>query len=188
MLISILISVAMLVYPFLVYYGLNEYGPAAFAVLLFILLLVRVVANGNYRDPSQWLQLIVVSAFCLVVVVIQSEDLLKFYPVLMNVGFSLLFAFSLKSETCLIERFARMSGQDIPEKAIGYLRKLTLVWAILLLVNAMVSAYTACCMSLKEWTIYNGLISYFILGGFVLVEFVFRGFYKKKIEAEEDSV
>jgi len=179
--ISVLISIAMVIYPFLVYYGLSEYGPATFAVALFVLLICRVVVKGNFHEPSQWLQLIVVSAFCLAVVVVNSEGLLRLYPVLMNVGFALLFAFSLKSDTCLIERFTRMGKIDYPEEAVGYMRNLTAAWAVLLFINAGISAYTACCMSLKVWTVYNGLIAYFILGGFSIIEIILRPYFKKRL-------
>ena len=174
-----LIAAVTVTYPFLVYYGLNQYGPSIFAIFLFILLVLRVVIKGSYQEPSQWLQLLVIGTFCAVVVFVGSEQLLRFYPVLMSLGFSALFAFSLTSKTTLVERFAKMSGQDYPEQAIGYMRNLTKVWAILLFFNAIVSGYTACCVSLKFWTLYNGLLAYFLLGGFALGELIFRHFYKR---------
>lgn len=180
--IGALIGLVTVTYPFVVYYGLSHYGPSVFAVFLFILLLLRLVIKGSYHEPSQWLQLVVVGGFCLIVAIVNSEQMLRFYPVLMSLGFSALFAFSLKSKTSLIERFAKMAGQDYPERAIGYMRNLTKVWAALLFLNAVVSAYTACCVSLKYWTLYNGLLAYFLLGGFALGELIFRQFFKRKIE------
>ena len=180
--IGALIGVVTVAYPFVVYYGLNHYGPSVFASFLFVLLLLRVVIKGSYHEPSQWLQLVVVGGFCVIVAIVDSEQLLRFYPVLMSLGFSALFAFSLKSKTSLVERFAKMSGQTYPDEAITYMRKLTKLWAILLFFNAMISAYTACCVSLKYWTLYNGLLAYFLLGGFALAELIFRHFYKRTIE------
>jgi len=182
--IGILVGGLAVVYPFLVYYGLNQYGPSAFAILLFVLLVVRVVVKGSYHEPSQWLQLVFIGAFCLAVMLLNSEMLLRYYPVLMSVGFSALFAYSLRSKTSLIERFAKMAGQDYPEEAISYMRNLTKVWAVLLFINALISAYTACCLSLKYWTLYNGLLAYFVLGGFALIELIYRHFYKRKLEKE----
>ena len=168
-------------YPFIVYYGLNHYSASVFAWVLFVLLIVRLVIKGNYHEPSQWMQLVVVGIFCIIVAIVNSEQLLRYYPVLMSLGFSALFAFSLRSKTSLIERFAKMSGEvDYSSQAVGYMRSLTIVWAILLAFNAMIAAYTACCMPLKTWTFYNGLLAYFLLGGFSLAELVFRHFYKKR--------
>ncbi len=180
--IGALIGVVTVTYPFVVYYGLSHYGPSVFALFLAVLLLLRIVIKGSYHEPSQWLQLVVVGGFCIVVAIMNSEQMLRFYPVLMSLGFSALFAFSLKSKMSLVERFAKMAGQDYPEKAVGYMRNLTIVWAGLLFFNAMISAYTACCVSLKYWTLYNGLLAYFLLGGFALGELIFRHFYKRKIE------
>lgn len=177
-----MISVVALAYPFAVYYGLSHYGPSVFAIFLFILLLLRVWIKGSFHEPSQWLQLIVVGCFCMVIIFAGNEQLLLFYPVLMGLGFSALFAFSLTSKTSLIERFAKMSGQDYPQTALGYMRNLTIIWAVLLFLNALVSAYTACCLSLKYWTLYNGLLAYFLLGGFALGELIFRHFYKQRTE------
>jgi len=98
----------------------------------------------------------------------------------MSVGFSALFAYSLTSKTSLIERFAKMAGTDYAPEAIGYMRKLTLIWAVFLACNAIVAAYTACCMPLKAWTLYNGLIAYFLMGLLSVSELVFRYFFKKK--------
>ena len=168
-------------YPFVVYYGLNHYSASVFAWILLVLLIVRVVIKGNYTEPSQWMQLVVVGGFCIIVALVNSGELLRYYPVLMNLGFSALFALSLRSKTSLIERFAKMSGAaEYSSQAISYMRSLTLVWAILLAFNALVAIYTACCMSLKYWTLYNGLLAYFLLGGFSLAELVFRHFYKKR--------
>jgi len=173
-------------YPFVVYYGLNHYSASVFAWVLFALLIVRVVIKGNYKEPSQWMQLVVVGGFCIIVAVVNSEELLRYYPVLMSLGFSALFAFSLRSKTSLIERFAKMSGTEYSPQALNYMRSLTLVWAIFLAFNAVIAAYTACCMSLKSWTLYNGLLAYFLLGGFSLAELVFRHFYKKKKGIDQD--
>lgn len=177
-----LIAAVTLAYPFAVYYGLSNYGPSVFAVFLFLLLLLRVLVKGSFHEPSQWLQLIVVGCYCGLVIFANSEKLLLFYPVLMSLGFSALFAFSLTSKTSLIERFAKMSGQDYPQTALGYMRKLTIIWAVLLFCNALVSAYTACCVSLKYWTLYNGLLAYFLLGGLAVGELIFRHFYKQRTE------
>jgi len=185
MLIGLGLGLVSIIYPFVVYYGLNQFGPASLALLLLVVMVLRVLIKGSLHEPSQWLQLVVLSVFCVLVMLVNSEELLRFYPVLMSLGFSALFALSLKSKTSLVERFAKMSGQVYPPKAIHYMRNLTKIWAVLLFLNAFVASYTACCTTLKTWTLYNGLIAYFILGGFAVVELIFRYFYRQRIETEE---
>lgn len=181
-LIGLVIGAVTVVYPFFVYYGLNEYGPSVFAIILFGLMVIRVIIKGSYQEPSQWLQLVVIGAFCCMVIFQNSDTLLRFYPVVMSLGFSLLFAVSLASKTTLVERFAKMAGQDYPQQALSYMRGLTKVWAVLLFVNAIISAYTALYSSLKVWTLYNGFLAYFLLGGFVLFEYIFRCYYRRRFE------
>jgi uncharacterized membrane protein len=67
------------------------------------------------------------------------------------------------------------------------MRGLTKLWALLLLLNAAVAAYTACCLSLAEWTIYNGVIAYLVFGAFTLGELINRHFYKKRFQRRQQS-
>jgi len=168
------------VYPFIVYTGLNEFGPSMLSLVLFALLLARVVLRGDYHQPEQYAQLLLVGSLCLVAAWLQSELLLRFYPVLMSLGFAGFFALSLRTPHSLIERFARTFISDIEPHQQAYMRVLTKIWAGLLVVNAVVAAYTACCLSLKYWTLYNGAIAYIIFGVFSLGELVNRYFYKKR--------
>jgi len=168
------------VYPFIVYTGLNEFGPSMLSLVLFALLLARVVLRGDYHQPEQYAQLLLVGSLCLVAAWLQSELLLRFYPVLMSLGFAGFFALSLRTPHSLIERFARTFISDVEPHQQAYMRVLTKIWAGLLVVNAVVAAYTACCLSLKYWTLYNGAIAYIIFGVFSLGELVNRYFYKKR--------
>lgn len=181
LLVFIAIAAATAVYPFIIYSNLQAWGPATLALGLFVLLLARVLVRGSFRQPEQYLQLILVGCLCMLAAVLQSEDLLRYYPVVMSLAFAAFFASSLAAQTSLIERFASMRGQsEFAPHQRSYMRRLTIVWALLLAVNATIAAYTACCMSLKSWTLYNGLISYLILGIFSLAELIVRFYYKKK--------
>ncbi len=176
----IVIALATAGYPFIVYTGLNEFGPATLSLVLFGLLLARVVLRGDYHQPEQYAQLILVGSLCLLAAGLKSESLLRYYPVAMSLGFAFFFAVSLRAETTLIERFASVFLQDIEEHQRQYMRGLTKLWALLLLLNAGFAAYTACCLSLAHWTLYNGAIAYVIFGVFSLGELVNRHFYKKR--------
>jgi len=185
------IAIATAVYPFVVYTGLNEYGPTVLSLILFILLFARVVLRGDFNKPEQWLQLILVGSLCLVAAWLKSELLLRYYPVLMSVGFAVFFAISLRTERSLVERFASIFKSDIEPHQRIYMRGLTKLWAGLLLINAVISAYSACCVSLKIWTLYNGVIIYVVFGLFSFSEVIFRQFYRKrylKRQAESQSL
>lgn len=174
------IAIATAVYPFIVYTGLNSFGPASLSLVLFALLLGRVILRGQYRMPEQYAQLGLVGTLCLLAAWRDSEIILRYYPVAMSLGFSLFFAISLFAETSLVERFASLRVKHIEPHQKVYMRGLTKVWSLLLLMNAAVAGYTACCLSLAQWTLYNGAIAYIVFGTFALAELVFRHFYKKR--------
>lgn len=174
------IAVATAVYPFIVYFGLDRFGTAALALILFAALLVRLLLLGKHERRAQFVQLLLVGSLCLLAAWFQSETLLRYYPVLMNFGFAAFFWFSLSSDQSLIERFARVFIQDISAHAKRYMRGLTKVWALLLLLNSVIALYTACCLSIKQWALYNGAIAYIVFGVFTLFELVYRHYYKKR--------
>jgi len=176
------IAVATTVYPFIVYTGLNQFGPATLSLVLFALLLARVILRGDYHQPEQYAQLTLVGSLCLLAAWRNSELVLRYYPVAMSLGFAGFFAISLWSKTTLIERFASMFIKDIADYQRRYMRVLTKLWAFLLLLNAAVAAYTACCLSLAQWTLYNGVIAYVVFGLFSMGELINRHFYKKRYQ------
>ncbi len=177
------IAVITVAYPFVVYFSLNRFGVAPLALVLFLIMLVRVIVRGEFKQPEQYAQLILVGGLCVVAAWFNSEALLRYYPVMMNLAFAGFFAISLSTDRPLIERFASMAVKEIPEEGRSYMRTLTKIWALILLVNAGIAFYTACCLSLKAWTLYNGLLAYLFLGGFMLLEYAYRRVYIKRHEA-----
>lgn len=181
----VLIAIATVIYPFIVYYSIEHWGPANLAWCLLLLLLARVFVRQDFKQPEQYMQLAIVGSLCVLAAVFNSERLLRYYPVAMSVAFAFFFALSLRTEKPLIERFAAMSGRQFDQPQKDYMRSLTLAWAGLLMLNAIVASYTACCASLKIWTLYNGVIAYVIFGVFSIVELVYRHFYKLRIAREQ---
>jgi len=184
-LLFVAIAIATAVYPFIVYTGLSEFGPTTLSLVLFGLLLARVILRGEYHQPEQYAQLSLVGSLCLFAAWQKSELILRYYPVAMSLGFAGFFAISLYSKTTLIERFASVFVKDIAEYQRRYMRVLTVAWALLLLLNAVVAGYTACCLSLAQWTLYNGAIAYIVFGLFSLGELINRHFYKKRYQKRE---
>jgi uncharacterized membrane protein len=62
------------------------------------------------------------------------------------------------------------------------MRGLTKAWAVILLLNSVMSFYTACCLSISQWAFYNAVIAYVFFGVFTLIELTYRQYYKKKFE------
>ncbi len=179
-LLPVLIFLVTLAYPFLVYLNIDSVEPGWFGAALLLMAVFRLVVTGKSRQLSDWLITAVIALFCSVIIILESEILLKCYPVMMSIAMGLVFLSSLKDKQNLIERFAAAGGKQPPEEARGYLQKLCVAWGILLLFNGAVAAWTVWFASLAVWTLYNGLISYLLIAGFVVIELVYRNYYKKK--------
>jgi len=174
------IVIATFIYPFIVFTSIEKIGPASLSIILLCLLVARVVIRGKFNEPEQYLQLALVGSLCLIAAWQQSEFLLRFYPVAMNLVFSAFFFLSLRKEITLIEKFSQYFVKNPEPHQRKYMRGLTKAWGLLLLLNACLASYTACCSSLEVWTLYNGVISYVLFGLFSLAELVNRHFYKKR--------
>ncbi len=74
----------------------------------------------------------------------------------------------------MIQRFAEIREKDITPAKQSYMRKLTLVWCGFFVMNALISFYTLWFGSTKLWMLYNGLISYILIGVLVLGELLYR--------------
>ena len=68
---------------------------------------------------------------------------------------------------------------DITDVTLKYTRNLTYIWAIFTFLNFLVSIYTV--FLLKEiWILYNGFISYFLIGLIFIIEYIVRINFKRK--------
>ena len=96
------------------------------------------------------------------------------YPVIINAGLFIYFWQSLKSGQTAIERLARIEQPDLPFEAIGYTRILTQVWCGFFILNGATSILTVAIGDMKLWALYNGLISYVLIGVLILGERLLR--------------
>jgi uncharacterized membrane protein len=81
----------------------------------------------------------------------------------------------------------RFSSKALSPAAIRYTRTVTLVWCGFFLVNGAISLWTAYYASLAIWTLYNGFISYMLIGGLFVAEYLVRWCVKKRVESPETA-
>lgn len=98
------------------------------------------------------------------------------YPVAVNASLFIAFTGSLFFGRPVVESLARMAykGKDFPQKAISYTRKVTYVWIVFFLLNGSVATLTALIADPKLWTLWNGCVSYVLMGLLALVEYLVR--------------
>ncbi|MFC1518480.1 hypothetical protein ACFL6Z_02040 [Pseudomonadota bacterium] len=181
LLLQIITAIALVCYPLAVYFGLQFLPPGSIALLLCIILIARLVLNKQ-QLASMALPLIVGIGLTATSFIAKRNDWLLYYPVVINLTMLGLFSYSLKKGPSMIERLARLKEPDLPDAAIGYLNKVTLLWCGLFVLNGSVALYTARFSTLELWTLYNGLIAYLLMGILLGGEWLYRTFWLKKHE------
>jgi uncharacterized membrane protein len=159
-------------YPLLVYFGLQTVDPR-WLTLLILLIAARHVLGKALPAALRAVWGVCVLALVGITLITGSDTGLLMYPVLMNALMFMLFFGSWLKPPTVIEMFARMREPQLPEEAIRYTRKLTLVWCAFFVVNGGIALATLA-MSREWWTLYNGLISYLLLGALFFGELIFR--------------
>jgi len=166
-----IVAIGLILYPFLVGYSL-AYGQYIWvSSLLIILGLLRLFSKGNALLWPLTGFAILCGSLSLI---LKDHAWLKLYPVFMSVGACMIFASTLIRPPSMIERFARLAEPDLPEAGVIWTRKVTIVWCIFFVLNALIALATVLFASMQIWVLYNGFISYVLMGLLLLGEFILR--------------
>ena len=133
-----------------------------------------------------------------IIITLNRAALFLYIPAIINLGLLLSFGSTLFFGPPLIETFARRQVDKLSDEELLYCRKLTLLWSVFFLLNGTVSVITALKKNMEYWVIYNGFISYMLIGLFFSVEMTYRywrfrnygttiidSFYKKIFKEKE---
>jgi uncharacterized membrane protein len=182
-LLAILSALVLLAYPFAVYYGLNQWGVATVAGVLGVLFILRIAGGSRVRLRELkyivWASSLIGMSLALLAITFKETSWFTYYPVSVNLLLFLLFLSSLWQKETVIERFARLQDPDLPDYAVAYTRTVTKVWCCFFVVNGAVSLTTSF-LSLDIWTLYNGFISYLLIGSLFAGEWLVRLYVKRK--------
>jgi uncharacterized membrane protein len=102
------------------------------------------------------------------------RGLLLLLPVVVSAYLGATFAWSLRRGPPMIERFARLVEDDLPDFTLPYCRRVTVLWTGFLTVNAAGVAILAAAAPLGWWAIYTGPVFYVLLGVLLGAEFLVR--------------
>ena len=185
---KIIFAALLVAYPALVYFGLTFFDARSIAILLILLVAARLLFAGRSDGwrafkPQLIFALVAAAAIGALVMISNSPLYLKFYPVCMSALMLILFTVSLIRPPTVIERLARVRNPDLPESAVRYTRKVTIVWCGFFVINGCIALYTALFSSLEIWTLYNGAISYGLMGCLFAGEYLVRRRVQKKAVA-----
>lgn len=162
--------------PFLIYFALRRFEPREVGLMLLTLLLLRTPGKlmAFLRRPGALLA--VAGAVLVLSLLWRSNDpaWVLAYPVFMNALMFGIFAASLIHPPSLIERLARLKHPDLPPAGVAYTRRVTQVWCGFFVANGSIAAWTAFAASRETWVLYNGFISYLLMGVLFAGEWLYR--------------
>lgn len=160
-------------YPFLVYWGINHLSLKFIGWIFLAVIIIRsIVLKSQYK---QWIPAMIgILATTILLSIFDDPIYLKLNPVIISLSVFFAFSLTLIKPPSMIETFARLQDKNLPEKAIPYCRKVTIIWCIFLLSNSGIALYTAVYSDMQTWTLYNGLISYILMGALFGGEFLYR--------------
>nr|WP_294527556.1 hypothetical protein [uncultured Rhodopila sp.] len=160
-----------LVYPFLVYFGLSRLPPGVLVLAGLALIGVRMAAMPSAANA---VALLAAGTALAGLLRLSPDRAVLAYPVVISLATAAIFSLSLVRPPTVVERIARLRELELPPEGITYCRKVTVVWALFLTGNAMVSMSTALWGTIAQWTLWNGLISYLLMGLLFTGEMVVR--------------
>ncbi len=174
---SALQGIFVLAYPLIVYFGYTRLATRALAMLLLALygfslaIRLRGCAREIWQLVRQHSGLALLIALALAT---GNSTLLLFMPVIVSLYLLWTFSASLRDGMPMVERFARIAEDDLPDFTIPYCRKVTIVWCVFFAANALCVLMLALAAPLEFWALYSGFISYLLIGAILSGEFVVR--------------
>ncbi|MBO1323022.1 COG4648 family protein [Acanthopleuribacter pedis] len=179
---AVLVSLA---YPFAVYWGLQHWGARGLVLVLCVPLLLRLL--WRRKGDGALLPALSMAVIVAVVWLTGWSGAVLYQPVAVNAVLFSTFWVSLRRPPSMIERFARLQEPDLPPEAVVYCAKVTRVWCGFFVLNGVLSLFTALYGDLALWTLYNGLISYGLIGLLFGVEWLVRLRFKRRLKQEPNS-
>ncbi len=164
-----------LAYPLIVYFAYTRLETRALAILLLALYAISIAIRFRGSAAEIWLVLrqhVGLAVLIAIALATGNSTVLLFMPVIVSLYLLWTFSASLRSGMSMIERFARIVEDDLPDFTIPYCRKVTIVWCAFLAANALSVLILALAAPLEWWALYSGLISYLLVGTLFFGEFL----------------
>lgn len=164
-------------YPVLIYAAHTRLPTRSVGVLVLALLLATMLLRTRSRAVDVWqIARPHLPLFALIAAAIALDErlLLLLLPVVVSSYLCATFAWSLRRGPPMIERFARLMEDDLPDFTAPYCRRVTALWSVFLALNALVVAGLAAAAPLSWWAAYTGPGFYVLLAALLGAEFSFR--------------
>lgn len=155
----------------------------AWPVLVFVLhghlgswpLLVAGAVLLAWRMPqARYLALMVATLLLALGGLGHAELGMRAYPVAVSAIMLTIFLTSLWQSMPIVERLARLREPELPPAGVRYTRRVTWAWCGFFVFNGAIAGWTALYADLATWALYNGVISYGLIGLMFAGEWLLR--------------
>jgi uncharacterized membrane protein len=171
-------GIVALAYPLLVYGGLLRFEPRVLAAVSAVVLVAHAGSRWRRRRRSDVVRVAVpvglVAAVLGATAAFNEARTFLFVPALVSAVMLIVFARTLVHGPSMIETIARLRHPDLPTARGPYLRVLTWLWCGFFAINITISLLLALGSTLEAWTLYNGLLTYVLMGLLLGGERVYR--------------
>lgn len=167
-------------YPALVYGLQSTLSQGSFVAIAVATIALRVATLDKASAPLWRGPLLMAIPALLIVLLVAPDKAAKAYPVAISLAAAAVFGGSLIAPPSLIEQIARLQEPDLPEEGQAYCRKVTLVWTIWLVLNALIAGLLGWTGQDAAWAIWTGIVAYTVMALLFLGEIAIRRRVRKK--------
>lgn len=174
----VLLSAAFAVlYPLFIHLGIAHVAPQHLAILVLVIAVLRLLVTRKRKSLNlkAFTPFVLVGLASAVIVFFSNNALLLLHiPTLVNLGLFIVFLRSYFRPPTVIENFARMEYPVMPENAVRYCARVTLVWSASLLLCTCICFYLAQFGSRSTWLVWSSVGIYTYHGIVFGVEYLVR--------------
>jgi len=181
-LLRIIISIMVfLLYPYLVYRGVQEgvvwFAPAAIASVYFY-------QAVNARSRKIRIQKLAIVLMLFVGAIYFQDTVAKLVPIIIQLSLMLFFGKTLlpNKGPSLVERFASLEFPVMPPVLMRYCRHLTVMWTGFFAFNVLACLYLALFAPVQWWAIYTGVLIFVLTALIMIAEYIWRFFMFRRID------
>ncbi|MCA9533899.1 MAG: hypothetical protein KC593_09475 [Myxococcales bacterium] len=175
---TVLNVVLAVTYPLAVWWSLTHTSARNTGLLVMLVLVPGLALRLRGKQRGElWAVLrvpLVVLSVLLLGVILNDARFVFAMPVLINLGLLATFGSSLRTDTPLIERFARLQSPELSDAQRAHCRRWTGRWCVFFVLNASAALALALWSDVATWATYTGGVAYALMGGMFTAEFLER--------------
>lgn len=178
---GIISSIIFVLYPYLVYRGVQEgvvwFAPAAIASIYLYQAVKATKKQVRIQKTGIVLILFLGAVF-------YQDIMAKLIPIFIQLSLMLFFGKTLLKNKgpSLVERFALLEFPDIPPVLSRYCRHLTIMWTGFFAFNVIACILLAFFAPVEWWAIYTGVLIFLLTAVLMVAEYIWRFFLFRRID------